>query len=97
MEQKKKRNKRPQEVIDREKAEKRKRYEGLNINSVIEKQEEKTKGERYFAREFKSLYTTVRKGLVLLENQRKLNMISNEKAYNDGITLINKYSNIDLE
>lgn len=53
-----------------------------------------TKGDRYYAREFKALYTKVRKSLVLIAQARN-KTIDNEKAYNLALKVLRENCNLE--
>ena len=58
-------------------------YENLLLDA---EEDSETRGERYYAREFKRIYNRVRKGLVILNKVR--NKVGNEEAYNKAVELL---------
>lgn len=74
--------KRTNEEIAKEKAEMKKKYEDVDAFSKETTGTEKS--ERQYAKDFKNLYG-IRKALVVLDKQRKLNIITNEDAVGEAV------------
>ena len=75
--------------IEKIKTEKRNALSGVELSDVLTDSSQKT--SRDYAKEFKTIYVSVRKGLVMLSQKRVLGMIENEDAVNQAKELLQTF------
>ena len=77
--------------IEKENEVQRKALEGVSVLDVVLESTEDQRGERYYSREFKTIYNGVRRGLVHLQKQKKYKVLSAEETYAQAIVLLQNF------